>query len=695
MGDWLENIREKGTFVHKNTAFSLRHELKRGEHFSDYFLNGFNSSDPLIKLRKAREIAQNTVNITTDQKIMVRLGGNGSYTDGKSINISSDYFNDKNIPYAKGIDILTGFSVHEAAHINYTDFKGDLDYIEATPAYLRELKHTICNIIEDERIEYLTGEKYPGMSDFLGVCKEYAFAGFDEKQNEMLDPLAQFINIFLLVIRYPASVTESMVAANYENLVKIKNVLTPYPKTSENVRTACDKIIDIIKELIAQQLMKQSQQGGNSQEQDGESKDDQKTEGNGNDQSQEQDQDGNQDEGQNQGQGQKGKKSQESSQEGSSSSDEAEDASEKSEECGDLFSENDNQQGSSTQNSDADGNGAGGTSQNKNNKGNESNQSKQKKPSRSEIRKALEEALNNPEVSSLLSEIRNASEKSQSDSKSGGNAKELYYEEDAEFVNGISELTGESIPYIKNMPSNPKNYLDSVAKVRRYIPAVKKALKIKTEERDYELHGTTGKLNFNKLANAQIGNKSIFRQTGTRSSDKASICILIDESGSMSGNNIIAARDTAILINEAVKNIEQLELFVYGYSESQIKVYGESRRLNKFCMGSINDPEGGTPTGEAMKIVGERVKKLSKENCLMIVITDGRSDNGNLCRQMDNYLREKLNIEVIAVGICNNQSVKKEFKNSIVQDSIATLASELSKLIKTKLLKKLKRHSNL
>ena len=49
-------------------------------------------------------------------------------------------------------------------------------------------------------------------------------------------------------------------------------------------------------------------------------------------------------------------------------------------------------------------------------------------------------------------------------------------------------------------------------------------------------------------------------------SDRISVCILIDESGSMYGDGERAARDTAVLLNEAIGTLQNVDLYIYGHS---------------------------------------------------------------------------------------------------------------------------------
>ena len=131
-----------------------------------------------------------------------------------------------------------------------------------------------------------------------------------------------------------------------------------------------------------------------------------------------------------------------------------------------------------------------------------------------------------------------------------------------ELCEGLAEVgDGKDTFFLKN-DSNQAVYMESLSRVKRYIPAINKILKGHCKE--YKLiHRSmrSGVLDTNKLAEAFQGVPTCYIREGEVRTDKVSVVVLIDESGSMGGARINSARDAAVLINEAIGNIPNVELF--------------------------------------------------------------------------------------------------------------------------------------
>lgn len=626
MSDWLANLREQGSFVHKNSKGAI--VRKRTDNYSDYFTAGMDITDTLDVLRNAREIAQGTVASMTEVPVRVVLGKDASFTDGEVIVVATDYFDSKDLTVGDKIDILTGYSVHEAAHINHTDMKDLNDFINSFPAAEREVAKTIHNIIEDERIEFLTGEDRPGLMDFIATIKEHCWGKYEKEMSvnsEVTETLPRFINTFLCAVRFPSILTEEMVTENFDELSQIRKVLMPFPLSNEGAKAATRKIMDIMKQLIKKDLEEQKEKEQQQQQQQ-------------QNQSQPQDasQQGQGDPGQGQGQPQ---------------------------------------------------NPSGGR------------QSKSSKPTAQEVKDALRQALQSGQMQEVLKAIGQAVPEPQQKNHKNAECIERGSEGDRQFVNGNADKvpggagTGHLRYMIKAKPDQ-RQYVSAYDKVKQYIPAIKKALTCQTQSRDYELRGEkSGKLNTTKLVSLKSGNRNIFTKQGEVTCDKASVCILIDESGSMNGNRIDAARETAILIREAVKSIDNLDLFIYGFEGNNMHVYQEGEKCVKYALGSL-DAGGGTPTGEAMNVAYQKMMKHSYAATLMLVITDGSPDHSHTVIEADAKLRKK-GIIPIGVGIAGCTAVKRIFKEHIIINDLAELAPQLGKITKKRLMKMLERHDSL
>ncbi len=151
-------------------------------------LSTHSSSTDLIKLVKLlnyRKAVSNFVKIVAKREIPVTWSGSNSYTNGESINITSE-IKDTNF------DVVVGLALHEASHIILSDFKlleklgkGELEAVESliykskNQSNLRLLLKQLLNWIEDRRIDNFIFSTSPGykayyhkMYDHYWNCKD-------------------------------------------------------------------------------------------------------------------------------------------------------------------------------------------------------------------------------------------------------------------------------------------------------------------------------------------------------------------------------------------------------------------------------------------------------------------------------------------------------------------------------------------
>lgn len=312
------------------------------------------------------------------------------------------------------------------------------------------------------------------------------------------------------------------------------------------------------------------------------------------------------------------------------------------------------------------------------------------KPTKSEIEKALGDMLSTGEAQKVMDAIEedlnkgNSQNSADAISSPNGNSTENRYvnEDDSETMGGGAG-SGEPSAFVFKPRGNQDSYNRSLTHVRAFVPAMAKALACKGSDSDYQLRGLpSGKLNTNKLASFRMGNVNIFDKRGTVTCTKASVVMLIDESGSMHGGRLHAARDTAVLVNEAIARIPNVNFYCYGYTSGKLNVYSEAGKTSKWALGNTV-ADSGTPTGDAMRLVGQRVRQITSEPCLMLVLTDGCPDDSRKVIEQDKALRGK-NFIPIGIGIQSN-AVENTFQESVVMMDISTLAFELGKLTRGKL----------
>lgn len=239
---------------------------------------------------------------------------------------------------------------------------------------------------------------------------------------------------------------------------------------------------------------------------------------------------------------------------------------------------------------------------------------------------------------------------------------------------------------------NKKQYLISLARVRKYIPAVANALRRNGEDRIREEKClNSGKLDTGKLVEATLGVENIYSRISVSRADRICVCILIDESGSMRGQKIESARDTAVLLNEAIGTLRNVDLYVYGHTTSEgvkLKIYKEGyTSKKKYNIGSIRAEECNVDS-LAIREAAARVRAKTNERCLFFVISDGQP-----CEAPENVKKavtelSKNGFEFVSIGIQFDNTGLKMYDNHINMKDLSTMAPELGKVIKSSVMKK-------
>lgn len=151
----------------------------------------------LVKLTAYRKAVTNFVKIVTKQEIPVLWHGDGSYTNGKSITLSTDIKD-------KTFDVTVGLALHEASHVVLTDFKflgvlfgGSLNASQSdqvtyseqllrmrtligrgevrgfTEHEVKALIKDVMNWVEDRRIDHFVFSTSPGYKAYYHKLYDY------------------------------------------------------------------------------------------------------------------------------------------------------------------------------------------------------------------------------------------------------------------------------------------------------------------------------------------------------------------------------------------------------------------------------------------------------------------------------------------------------------------------------------------
>ena len=164
--DFLKRNGENYTSAERSGRLGWEQTLSSGSAYSAAMLSPKDDADlHRIAYNHARDMI---VAMNTPFKVRIALTPDASFTDSKVVSVATDMFDDTRLSVGQKIDIFTGLAIHEGSHLLYTDFR-------VMPRARNRVIADLFNIIEDERIEMLTGQERPGLANFLGCVKYYYF----------------------------------------------------------------------------------------------------------------------------------------------------------------------------------------------------------------------------------------------------------------------------------------------------------------------------------------------------------------------------------------------------------------------------------------------------------------------------------------------------------------------------------------
>ena len=643
--DWLERDGESFVKIRTKGRLGWEESLKEGTPYSSYLLES-PSMEELIK--RAYALARNTISaMDIPSKVTVRLGGGGSCTEGRNVYVATDYFDDGTLETGEKLDIFLGLTAHEGSHLLYTEFP-----MMKKAAGVHPLCAKLLNIIEDERIERNLGEDKPGLANYLKAVKRHYFGRYSgmTEGSEDASPLQKILNCILGIIRYPRLLREEEMVEFGELLLKVEKILTPYPDSTASAERAAEKIFELI-------IKEYGRESGSGKEDSGE-----------------------------------GKASPEESEKESPSPEESD---------------------VSTDGSDAEASGEGTDSESDSGEENveDTGEDRPSESSREESVKAMESDLE--KIADALEEVAGGPVQPDIEGCSSlrGDRMADAVSTDRELLAKICEgevETGSSKDVIFTRQKEYRDgYMSALEEVKQYVPAVRKVVKGRCVEYSLTHLGMrSGVLDTGKLAEAVQGVPTVYKRQGEVRSDRACVCMLVDESGSMYRHGrMLAARKTAVLLNEALSSIPNIELFIYGHTAdcersgvTELNIYREKGYAPKYALGSL-EPRSNNRDGLAILETALRVRKQTKEEVLMFIISDGEP-------AAENYFgmkaightkecvekAEAMGFRIVQICINANYDPALMFRHFIKMENLGTLARDLGREIAMALSSKIKSH---
>ena len=636
--DFLDRDQDTYVKIRRTGRIGWESLIPAGGSYSD-MLRDCRSEGDVVK--EAYGMARDyIVAMDTPYRVTLRLSPEMNCTDSRVVYLSTRVFDDKDLTEGQKIDTFMGLAIHEGCHLKWTDFT---QMASEDNGIVRNL----INLLEDERIERLCGEVMPGYANYLKATKYYMFDLYrqrktEECSDEELPAPARLLNAILAIIRYPKALDRDDLAEFADYLYDVREIIKDYPTTAAEVTAAAKAIYDVIRKFFERQ---QNPQEGSGEEQD-ENRESSST-------------------GEEKKEQEKGDDSEVQSQ-GESTGEESHSESEAA----------------------ASGQESSGAS----------------KGETDDIQKKIEEALSElekqmgdmGELTSDPGESQPLSDEDMADCvKRDGNQLAGICED----MITLGETSG-SVLY--KAEENREIYDDSLRRVRKYIPAIAKTLRGHCSEYAVTYHGMrSGVLDTGKLAEAFQGVQTVYVREGMIRSDRMAVCVLIDESGSMYGEKIRAARDLAVLLNEAVATVPAIDLYIYGHTYgdrcrdsyyegrmiAELQVYREKGYAPRKALGNVTDRSGNLDS-YAIREAAQRMRKYSacRKN-LMFVITDGAPNERY--DQLASTVKEleKKGLDIVAVCIEPSYDPSMLYTHHVRFTDMSRLAIDLGKMIKKAIMK--------
>lgn len=645
--DFLDRDQDNYVKIRRTGRLGWESLIPQGGNYSD-ILREYRSEGDIIK--EAYGMARDyIVAMDTPYRVTLRLSPEANCTDSKVVYLATRVFDDQDLSEGQKIDTFIGLAIHEGCHLKWTDF-----------TQMGEAKNRIIanfiNLLEDERIERLCGESMPGYANYLKATKYYMFDLYASKMlkknsGAKLPAHIRLLNAILALVRYPKALQRDDLEEFADYLFDVRKIVEQFPTTKEEVGTAAEAIYEVIKRFFENE-QKSSQSGESSDKTDD-------TE------------DGGDDEGQG----------------GSSEDQESSDADRQQ-------SEGNNQEESSDEGEE--------DNQESSVAADDTSEGQDDESIREAVQKALEQL--EEEMDETMSELTSDAQEDEQPLDRDDMAKCVKRNDNQ--LAGICEntvdlgLSSNSVLY--KAPEDREAYDTSLRAVRKYIPTIANTLKNHCREYQVSYRGMrSGLLDTSKIAEAYQGVQNVYIRQGQVKSDKMAVCVLIDESGSMYGEKIIAARDLAVLLNEAVSTVPGIDLYIYGHTYgdrcrdsyrdgeqvTELQVYREKGYAPKKALGSI-EARSGNLDSYAIREAAARMKKFTggRKN-LMFVITDGAPNERY--EQLTNTVKqlEKQGLSIVAVCIEPSYDPSQLYTHHVTMTDMSTLALNLGKMIKKAILR--------
>lgn len=641
--DWFGRKGKNYTSTYKGST-RLGWDTKVSGSYSSFFAPDLNKRKLLRdSYRHACDI-RDIMDIPRNIRIQLNVDAETSCTNGKTVIVSTKVYDDNKIDNNVKLDVFLGTTIHEFSHILYTDMA------EIRKNRPNKFLFNLFNTIEDERIEYNTTQNYPGYANFIGQAKYYYF-DLLYKKAEKQDDLMDVLQNILYIVRYPARVDTKVIYRHQVLFDKIKKVLCDFGNNSKEAYDKAEKIYKLLLDYFKFPPPPPEEQQEGDEEQD-----------------------------------------QSDSSEGQSDSGEGQEGSD-----GSSDPQNSKQ---SSQKQDS-----------KDNEGSDKNSKTQSSPKSGSDEGSAGKKKQEPIKAYTQEEIKQAAEKLAEQmrrlitSNTSLNSNEIKDEWDSKEIADECKQIKDDV-FIVKQEDYERRYKADFDTVKQYINGLVNTFSKFFVEQEYRLTGMRrGVLDTNKLAEAYQAVETVYSNKFKRTTPGLDVCVLIDESGSMSGTNIASARKCAILLNEVFLRLKQCDFYVYGHTadnrhmgEVTINVYRDHWNRNRYALGKV-ESYSNNKDSVAIEETYKMVRKQTSKPLLMFVISDGAPNAYGLrgqpaveeVKKVVNRIESNGDTLVCQIVIESYFRPQDMFNHYVVMTDMNTFPRDLSNYIMNTLISKLKR----
>lgn len=641
--DWFGRKGKNYTSTYKGST-RLGWDTKVSGSYSSFFAPDLNKRKLLRdSYRHACDI-RDIMDIPRSIRIQLNVDAETSCTDGKTVIVSTKVYDDNKIDNNVKLDVFLGTTIHEFSHILYTDMA------EIRKNRPNKFLFNLFNTIEDERIEYNTTQNYPGYANFIGQAKYYYF-DLLYKKAEKQDDLMDVLQNILYIVRYPARVDTKVIYRHQVLFDKIKKVLCDFGNNSKEAYDKAKKIYKLLLDYFKFPPPPPEEQQEGDEEQD-----------------------------------------QSDSSEGQSDSGEGQEGSD-----GSSDPQNSKQ---SSQKQDS-----------KDNEGSDKNSKTQSSPKSGSDEGSAGKKKQEPIKAYTQEEIKQAAEKLAEQmrrlitSNTSLNSNEIKDEWDSKEIADECKQIKDDV-FIVKQEDYERRYKADFDTVKQHINGLVNTFSKFFVEQEYRLTGMRrGVLDTNKLAEAYQAVETVYSNKFKRTTPGLDVCVLIDESGSMSRTNIASARKCAILLNEVFLRLKQCDFYVYGHTadnrhmgEVTINVYRDHWNRNRYALGKV-ESYSNNKDSVAIEETYKMVRKQTSKPLLMFVISDGAPNAYGLrgqpavkeVKKVVNRIESNGDTLVCQIAIESHFRPQDMFNHYVVMTDMNTFPSDLSGYVMNTLISKLKR----